>query len=88
MTDTTNTNNTNTNTNANDYSGGFFDGHDFVITQTPDGEFRGGGYKINSTFLDGDQSIMTTIGNAVSSLTGGGASSAVSCPFENLVVYK
>jgi hypothetical protein len=59
----------------------FFNGNDLVIAQTSDGEMRGGGYKIKSKFLEGGQSIMTTIGNA---LTGGGGK--VSCSFENFVV--
>jgi hypothetical protein len=56
-----------------------FDNNEFVFTQK-DGEFVGGGYKVNSFFLQNDISPITTYNN--SDQQGGNVSS----PFENLAV--
>lgn len=62
-----------------------FGGDDFVFTKLNDPEtgkstFIGGGYKVNSFFLQGGLPIMTTLNT--SEQTGG----KVSSPFENLAV--
>jgi hypothetical protein len=62
-----------------------FGGDDFVFTKLNDPEtgkstFIGGGYKVNSFFLQGGFPIMTTLNT--SEQTGG----KVSSPFENLAV--
>jgi len=56
-----------------------FDNNEFVFTQK-DGEFIGGGYKVNSYFLQNDISPITTFNN-IDQLGG-----KVSSPFENLAV--
>ena len=58
-----------------------FNGGDFVVTQNGAGEFISGGYKIASSFLEGGQSVMTTL-NEDREQDGG----KVSSPFENLAV--
>ena len=58
-----------------------FDGDEFVFT-TKGGEVVGGGYKINSFFLQGGISPMTTMNTSTSDQAGG----KVSSPFENLAV--
>ena len=58
-----------------------FNGGEFVLTQDVNGEFVGGGYKIVSSFLQGDEPIMTTL-NKEQDQDGGNVSS----PFENLAV--
>jgi hypothetical protein len=59
---------------------------EFVLTRTNNGDgepqFVGGGYKVNSFFLQGDKPIMTTYNNSSSDQSGG----KVSSPFENLAV--
>jgi hypothetical protein len=59
---------------------------DFVLTRTINGDgetqFVGGGYKVNSFFLQGGTPIMTTYNNSSSDQSGG----KVSSPFENLAV--
>jgi hypothetical protein len=57
----------------------YFNGGDFVFTKSG-GEFVGGGYKINSIFLEDNIPIMTTYNKSVQ--TG----EKVSCQFENLAV--
>ncbi len=57
-----------------------FGGENFVFTQDSDGNVIGGGYKINSFFLQGGMSPMITL-NKIDQ-TGG----KVSSPFENLAV--
>lgn len=57
-----------------------FGGDDFVLTRTQGGKFVGGGFKINSSFLQGGQPIMTTYNEFNQS---GGK---ISSPFENLAV--
>lgn len=57
-----------------------FGGDDFVFTQDQDGKIIGGGYKVNSLFLQGGASIMRTLNNGEQN---GGK---VSSPFENLAV--
>lgn len=73
-----------TNTPMIDENIEIFGGNDFVFTQKTgdDGkvEIVGGGYKINSLFLQGGTPIMTTLNN--NQQTGG----KVSSPFENLAV--
>lgn len=90
MTDT----NKNTNDNINDYmndydntnddTNGLFQGGEFVVMQKDDGngkkEFIGGGYKVNSFFLQEGISPMTTYN------TDGQSGGKVSSPFENLAV--
>ena len=56
-----------------------FGGDEFVFT-TKGGEVVGGGYKINSFFLQGGESPMVTIN------TGDQTGGKVSSPFENLAV--
>ena len=68
-----------TEVNSNQYSD-LFDGGDFVFTENSKGEVVGGGYKIQSFFLQGGISPMTTYNE--SPLLGG----KVSAPFENLAV--
>ena len=72
-----------TNTTIDDFE--MFGGDDFVFTETttPEGEKKiiGGGYKINSMFLQGGNPIITTI-NSNNQQNGG----KVSSPFENLAV--
>jgi hypothetical protein len=59
---------------------------EFVLMQSnnEDGktQFVGGGYKVNSFFLQGGNPIMTTYNNSSSDQSGG----KVSSPFENLAV--
>ena len=67
------------------FRGGF--GQDeFVLTQLNNGDgttqFVGGGYKVNSFFLQGGNPIITTYNNNSSDQSGG----KVSSPFENLAV--
>jgi hypothetical protein len=57
-----------------------FEQNDFVFTKEAGGSVIGGGYKINSMFLQEDISPMITLNN--DSQTGG----KVSSPFENLAV--
>jgi len=57
-----------------------FGGDEFALTMDEKGVIVGGGYKINSFFLQGGESIMTTLNN--SQQTGGNVSS----PFEHLAV--
>jgi hypothetical protein len=88
MTDTNNTdtitNNTDTITNNTDTSDEFFEGGDFVFMQRTDEkgkkEIISGGYNINSLFLQGGFSPITTYNT--SDQTGGKVSSS----FENLAV--
>lgn len=56
------------------------DGDDFVVVQTENGEIVGGGYKIDSLFLQQDTSPMVTLNQP--EYSGGKPSS----PFENLAV--
>ena len=69
-----------------------FGGNDFVFTQKEDGTIIGGGYKINSMFLQGGIPIMSTYNHDNDKLNNeklnkekqeGGK---VSSPFENLAV--
>lgn len=73
---------TDTNTTTDDIE--IFDTNDFVLTQKKDDDGKikivGGGYKIQSSFLKGGTSIMTTINKGEQN---GGK---VSSPFENLAV--
>ena len=67
------------------FRGGF--GQDeFVLTQSNNGDgttqFVGGGYKVNSFFLQGGNPIITTYNNNSPDQSGG----KVSSPFENLAV--
>ena len=67
------------------FRGGF--GQDeFVLTQSNNGDgttqFVGGGYKVNSFFLQGGNPIITTYNNNSHDQSGG----KVSSPFENLAV--
>lgn len=57
-----------------------FGGNDLVFTQTEDGTIMGGGFKINSMFLEGGIPVISTINN--NTQEGG----KVSTPFENLAV--
>lgn len=59
-----------------------FGGNDFVFTQKDDGTIIGGGYKINSMFLQGGIPIMSTYNHDKEKQEGG----KVSSPFENLAV--
>ena len=68
-----------TESNNNQYSDLFGEG-DFVFTQNPEGAVVGGGYTIESFFLQGGMPPMTTYNE--SPLLGG----KVSTPFENLAV--
>lgn len=65
---------------------GLLGSDDFVFTQkvNEDGEteFIGGGYKVNSFFLNNGKSPMVTINNEKNNQDGG----KVSTPFENLAV--
>jgi len=73
---------TDTNTTTDDIE--IFGTNDFVLTQKKDDDGKikivGGGYKIQSSFLQGGTSIMTTINKGEQN---GGK---VSSPFENLAV--
>ncbi len=71
------TNNINDINNVN-----FFGGDDFVFTKNDKGEFIGGGYKINSFFLNDDMPVMTTYNSGEQI----GSGCNVSSPFENLAV--
>lgn len=72
--------------NENKNEGGGFGKEEFVLTQLNNGDgetqFVGGGYKVNSFFLQGGKPIMTTYNNSSSDQSGG----KVSSPFENLAV--
>ena len=72
--------------NENKNEGGGFGKEEFVLTRTINGDgetqFVGGGYKVNSFFLQGGTPIMTTYNNSPSDQSGG----KVSSPFENLAV--
>jgi hypothetical protein len=57
-----------------------FNGQEFVLTQTAGGEFISGGYKIASSFLEGQKPLMTTLNN------GNQDGGKVSSSFENLAV--
>lgn len=79
--------NTNTNTNTNEMNkyennneNNHFTNDDFVVTTTSNGEFVGGGYKINSLLLNAGSSPMITI-NRDDQIGG-----KVSSPFEHLAV--
>jgi hypothetical protein len=58
-----------------------FDGGEFVFTQNEEGEVVGGGYKINSFFLQGGMAPMTTLNTSMEQNGG-----KVSSPFETLAV--
>jgi hypothetical protein len=58
-----------------------FGGNDFVFTQNEAGEVVGGGYKINSIFLQGGIAPMITLNNTAEQNGG-----KVSSPFETLAV--
>ncbi len=77
---------TETNTNNSEDNSEIFSENDFTFTQTTDDNgvktIIGGGYKINSLFLQGGTSIMKTINTELTSQNGG----KVSSPFENLAV--
>ena len=60
-----------------------FNGGEFVLTQDENGQIIGGGYKINSFFLEGGQNVMTTLNENEDGKQDGGK---VSSPFENLAV--
>jgi hypothetical protein len=72
--------------NENENEGGGFGKEEFVLTRTNNGggetQFVGGGYKVNSFFLQGGKPIMTTYNNLSDNQSGG----KVSSPFENLAV--
>ena len=82
--------------NKNENEGGGFGKEEFVLTRTNNGDgetqFVGGGYKVNSFFLQGGNPIMTTYNN--NSSTGyprtphssDQSGGKVSSPFENLAV--
>jgi|LakMenEpi03Aug12_release.lakeMendotaPanAssembly.Ray.scaffolds.fasta_scaffold78767_4 hypothetical protein len=91
------------NENENEYDGlfGGFGKDDFVLTQSNNGDgttqFVGGGYKVNSFFLQRGNPIMTTYNNNSSSTHSSFTNSSftnssdqsggkVSSPFENLAV--
>lgn len=59
-----------------------FDNNDFVLQRGIDGQFIGGGYKINSSFLKKRQNIMTTLNQD----GGDKVSDKVSDLFNNLAV--
>jgi len=59
-----------------------FDGGEFVFTKNKGGEVVGGGYKINSFFLQEGMSPITTLNKSEQEQFGG----KVSSPFENLAV--
>jgi len=72
----------------NDENNELFRGDEFVLTQSTNESngkttFIGGGYKINSFFLQGGNPIITTYNNNLSDNQSGGK---VSSPFENLAV--
>jgi hypothetical protein len=58
-----------------------FDGGEFVFTQNEEGEVVGGGYNINSFFLQGGMAPMTTLNTSMEQNGG-----KVSSPFETLAV--
>jgi hypothetical protein len=70
------------NNNLDNDTYNLFDGGDFVFTTNKDGEYIGGGYKINSIFLNNNTSPIITINTNTNEYTGG----KVSSPFENLAV--
>ena len=76
----------NENENKNEKGEELWGKDDFVLTRTINGDgetqFVGGGYKVNSFFLQGGTPIMTTYNNSPSDQSGG----KVSSPFENLAV--
>jgi hypothetical protein len=79
------------NENENENEGGGFGKEEFVLTRTNNGggetQFVGGGYKVNSFFLQGGKPIMTTYNNSSSSTNSSDQSGGkVSSPFENLAV--
>ena len=70
------------NENENDNYKETFDNDDFVFTQK-DGQYVGGGYKVQSMFLDKGISPVTTFNTKSSHDQDGGK---ISTPFENLAV--
>lgn len=78
--------------NSNEYSNteDIFNGGEFVFTEKegPDGtkEFIGGGYKINSFFLQSGNPIITTYNNDNRLDNDNQTGGKVSSPFENLAV--
>ena len=72
--------------NENEKNDELFGQDEFVLTQLNNGDgttqFVGGGYKVNSFFLQGGNPIITTYNNNSSDQSGG----KVSSPFENLAV--
>ena len=60
----------------------FFGGHELVVTKDSEGNIIGGGYKIDSFFLNGDMPVMTTYNSGEQI----GSDCNVSSPFENLAV--
>ncbi len=76
MTDNSTTDNTTTDSKSEQ----IFGGDEFAFTLDRDGNVVGGGYKINSLFLQGGMAPMVTMNKT--DQTGG----KVSSPFENLAV--
>jgi hypothetical protein len=74
--------NENENENENEEVDEVFDNNEFVFTKK-DGHYVGGGYKLNSLFLQKSISPMTTL-NGENKL--GGGTENVSYPFEHLAV--
>jgi hypothetical protein len=68
--------------NIGDDNINFFGGDDFVFTKNKEGEFVGGGYKIDSFFLNEGMPVMTTYNSGEQI----GSGCKVSSPFENLAV--
>ena len=74
----------NENENKNEKGEELWGKDDFVLTRTINGgQFVGGGYKVNSFFLQEGKPIMTTFNNNLPDNQSGGK---VSSPFENLAV--
>ena len=72
-----------TNIDNNNINNNIFNEGEFVFTKDENGKIIGGGYKINSFFLEGGQNVMTTqTGDNDGEQDGG----KVSSPFENLAV--
>jgi hypothetical protein len=71
-----------TDTNKDEYATEVFENDDFVFTKK-DGHFMGGGYKLNSIFLQQNISPITTFNDPDDMQNGG---EQVSSKFENLAV--
>jgi hypothetical protein len=78
--------NYNTDNDDNDLEYELFGGDDFVFTQDSNKNIVGGGYKVDSFFLQNQIPLMTTINGENRNDSGQSGGKHVSSPFENLAV--